>query len=449
MLLEDIFNILNESNLDYCVQNKYEIMPEKIPSDIDMMYRNCSEKDLDSIIYKISKKTGLLITQKIVQDYFEYTYILSYPIPRERFQLQLDFYKVISHKNHHNILFAKDLLDNKIKYKNFFIPSQKDEIRYIIVRRSLKKDFNEDHLKKLNMLLKDDRMEKMIMIKDFFGDDVKNVMEKLLNTEDIDVFFENYKVFEKSILKKQKDNYKIKDRIKYIIFKVKNYTFKRILKPCGFSVAFIAPDGAGKTTIINNINKTCTGSFYGINNYYFRPRVLKNLGYYNIISPHEEMTQNNNPHEHKLNGKLKSLIRFFYYNLDFIIGMNLKIRLQKIRKQLIIFDRYYYDYYLDLKRYQYSFNKIWVKVFDYIIPKPDLILLLDADENIILSRKQELELNEVIEQRNAMKELSKRKRFCIVDCNLSIEEVTNFVTRKILEEQTLNTRKKMIIKVNE
>ena len=36
LLLEKVFKVINESNLDYCIQNKYEMMPEEIPSDNDV-----------------------------------------------------------------------------------------------------------------------------------------------------------------------------------------------------------------------------------------------------------------------------------------------------------------------------------------------------------------------------------------------------------------------------
>ena len=72
LLLEKVFKVINESNLDYCIQNKYEMMPEEIPSDIDMMYRDASEEDLDNLVNKVAKETGLIVTQKICQGYFEF-----------------------------------------------------------------------------------------------------------------------------------------------------------------------------------------------------------------------------------------------------------------------------------------------------------------------------------------------------------------------------------------
>ena len=99
LLLEKVFEIINASGLEYCIQNKYEMMPEVIPSDIDMMYKDASEEFLDNLVRKIAKETGLIITQKICQGYYEFTYIISYPCPKEYFQLQLDFYRAISSFN--------------------------------------------------------------------------------------------------------------------------------------------------------------------------------------------------------------------------------------------------------------------------------------------------------------------------------------------------------------
>lgn len=55
LLLEKVFQTINESGLDYCIQNKYEMMPEEIPSDIDMMYRNADESFLEQLVIKVAK----------------------------------------------------------------------------------------------------------------------------------------------------------------------------------------------------------------------------------------------------------------------------------------------------------------------------------------------------------------------------------------------------------
>ena len=122
LLLEKVFQTINESGLDYCIQNKYEMMPEEIPSDIDSDVSQCrTNAFLDQLVIKVAKETRLLVTQKIVQGYYEYTYILSYPIPQKRFQLQLDFYSAISRKDYPNVMPAAVMLENKRFYKCFYV----------------------------------------------------------------------------------------------------------------------------------------------------------------------------------------------------------------------------------------------------------------------------------------------------------------------------------------
>lgn len=441
LLLEKVFKVINESELDYCVQNKYEMMPEEIPSDIDMMYRNASERDLDRVVLDIAKQTGLLITQKIVQDYGEYTYILSYPSPSEYFQLQLDFYRVISKGNIHNVLLAEHLLSNKRMYKNMFIPGRYEELRYIIVRRALKNDFSVEHLKKIISLYTEDDLS---LLSEDFGYKTSGIILEMIKTGKESIFDDNYNAIIESVKAMSKRNFHLIDRIKRNAFIILNYPSKRIVHKCGLSIAFLSPDGAGKSTVINGINETCSGSFYGVENYYFRPHLFKNLGHYNKLNPSEEATSNNNPHDVVLNGKCKSILRFFFYNLDFILGTFLKVDIDKMKKKLVVFDRYYYDYFVDMKRYRYSISSKWAWNFRYIIPKPDLIFVLDAPSDVIYGRKQELTILEIERQRTEFKKLKdKYSDVVVIDTSVNKEKVISEVTEHILRKQAYNTSKIM------
>jgi thymidylate kinase len=44
----------------------------------------------------------------------------------------------------------------------------------------------------------------------------------------------------------------------------------------------------------------------------------------------------------------------------------------------------------DPLRYRIKTSKIFIKVFHYLIPKPDVWIILDLPSNILLKRKQEL-----------------------------------------------------------
>ena len=100
---------------------------------------------------------------------------------------------------------------------------------------------------------------------------------------------------------------------------------------------------------------------------------FKNIGAFNLFNPSQESESNNDPHGVMLNSKLKSFIRFSYYNLDFVLGHFFKIIPHKIMGRFVVFDRYYYDYFADTHRYQLRISNFFIKLFSFLIPKPDLI----------------------------------------------------------------------------
>ena len=93
MFWKKVFEAINKFGLDYCVQNNYQSMPQVIPSDIDLFYRNASEQDLDLIVSNIAKECDFKIIQKTTMGYFGFVYMLNKTNPEDGFQLQLDFQK--------------------------------------------------------------------------------------------------------------------------------------------------------------------------------------------------------------------------------------------------------------------------------------------------------------------------------------------------------------------
>lgn len=444
VLLEQVFKIINESGLKYCIQNKYEMMPEVIPSDIDMMYMDANEEFLDKLVDKIALTTGLIVTQKICQGFFEYTYILSYECPKERFQLQLDFYRAISRRGYLNIMPAEDMIETRRKYKCFYVPDYYIELKYIWIRRTIKKDLNNEHIEIARQLFKKNKIEYRKKLVNDFGEELTKIIERIIDDNDINTFYDNFALFNKWARKQSRKNSSICVRIKYCFFMLTKVIPKRIFHTCGISIAFISPDGGGKSTIINNIQNTVSGSFYKVNTFYFRPRLLKNIGHYNPVNPKNEDSINNSPHDKQLNGFFKSIIRFFYYNIDFIFGNFLKVFPKKVKKELVIFDRYYYDYFADLKRFQYKIPVFIPKLFACAIPKPNIIFVLKAEPEVLYNRKKELEIEEIKRQNAAFLLLGKKyKNVQFIDVSKSIDEVTDDVTTRILVYMNNYTHKIM------
>lgn len=444
LLLEKVFKVINESGLDYCIQNKYEMMPEEIPSDIDMMYRNASEKDLDNLVNKVAKETGLIVTQKICQGYFEYTYIISYPCPQQYFQLQLDFYRAISRRGYLNIMPAEEMLESKRFYKCFYVPDPYIEFKYMWIRRTIKHDMNKEHIEIAKKLYLNNPKKYIEQLKKDIGSEVSSLVLEILDKNDVEIFNRNFEVFNRAAKRISQKNASPSIRLKYTAFMLRTVIPKRVFHKCGLSVAFIAPDGAGKSTVINRVKETVSGSFYGVNLYYMRPRLFKNLGHYNKLNPTEEAATNDNPHGVVCDGVFKSAVRFFFYNLDFQLGTLLKVNRKKIAKEFVIFDRYYYDYFADMKRYKYSLPAWFPAAFEWMIPKPDMVFVLDGDPKVLYDRKKELTISELEKQCSVFRWLAQnRKRFYAINVNRDVDTIVDEITETILREMERRTSRIM------
>ena len=403
---------------------------------------------LDSLVGQIGQRTNLVITQKIWHNYRKCAYILTPLHITERFRLQLDFFADFSVKATPLLITEKELQSKIRTYGRFKVPDYDLEFVFLLMRRIFKNDFDEEHCRILKNVLENDLGRARSYAKKYFPDVlVDELIDNLLN---MDVESVNK---QRETLWKELKSWSAKQSrgiyaIQYWMDQIKRTVF-RCRYPVGMSVAFLSPDGGGKSTIIEEINNTCWGTFHYIQNKYFRPRLLKNLGHYNVINPTNEATSNTDPHGVKPDGFVKSIVRFMFYNMDFILG-NILVRKAAVQKYLTIFDRYYYDYYVDTLRYRYCFSNKIPKMFAWMIPEPDIVFILDAPADVLYERKKELTLDELQRQTAEYRLVADSiKNARIINVNRSIAEVVDDVTSTILLYKAKEVAKAMKQNVNE
>jgi thymidylate kinase len=91
-----------------------------------------------------------------------------------------------------------------------------------------------------------------------------------------------------------------------------------------------------------------------------------------------------------------SMIYAAYYALDLWLG-RLWLRCLRGRCALIVFDRYYYDYFYQIGNR--GLPRWYLKLFGCLVPKPDLVVEIDRDADEIYRQKPELTVKEIrIEQ---------------------------------------------------
>lgn len=444
MYLEIILKELNDSGLDYCIQNGYESMPNTFPTDVDIFYRNADEKKLDSIVKSAADKAGLLILQKVAMGYYHFAYWLSPALPSPGFQLELDFQSELSLKSMPHYYIPNRFLDRKRIYNGFYVPSPTDEIIYTIMRRTVKNNFTEKHLETIIKAYNTNPTNVEICLRQELPENVVKIILEIIETNSISIFQKYHHALYEYVCSQSKTNNTLFKRISQWKYNITRMLPLRFLHPTGMDIALLAPDGGGKSTILEALKEYGVSSFSGVERKYIRPGMFKNMGQYKPNAT-PEITDNPNPHGRKPDGKIKSWIRFLFYLIDFTLGYYIKIVPLKWKSKLIVFDRYYYDYYVDMYRYHYSLSKKVPHFFSFLIPTPSITFVLYAPSDVIYERKKELTLEETERQCNAFKKVAETvKGAVLIDVNRPIKDIVDDIISIMIKKKAECSLKKLL-----
>ena len=169
-------------------------------------------------------------------------------------------------------------------------------------------------------------------------------------------------------------------------------TIKNLNKSNGFTITFSGVDGAGKSTVIENIaykvEKQLRKPVVVLRH---RPSVLPILSVWTKgkEKAHQD-TISSLPRQGKNGSFLSSLLRFTYYYCDYLFGQFVIYFKYISRGYVVIYDRYYFDFINDSKRSNIILPKSISKLGYNFLLKPKFNFFLFADANVILNRKKEL-----------------------------------------------------------
>jgi thymidylate kinase len=198
-------------------------------------------------------------------------------------------------------------------------------------------------------------------------------------------------------------------------------------KKQGAWIAILGPDGSGKSSVIDEVKFDLNhNEFSGIEVIHLRPK----LGLQYKDGENSYIAED--PHGEKSRNTVSSLVKIIYFLFDYTIGYLIKVMPHLRSGKLVIFDRYYHDLLVDPKRYRYGAPMWFARYIGYLIPKPDLVIILSASAAVIQSRKQEVSFDETRRQTEAYIGLAKNmKNSIIIDVNKPLKEVVEDVSKAI------------------
>jgi thymidylate kinase len=190
-------------------------------------------------------------------------------------------------------------------------------------------------------------------------------------------------------------------------------------------IAFIGVDGCGKSAVIRTLRQELANSVKATRKSYQPSR--KPCGSETIWN-----------HSYPPRGMLVSIFKLFFRAFQWCWLYYFRYTPLAFRGTIVFFDRFYFDdIQVDPLKCRYG-GPMWLtRKIRAWLPGPDVYILLDAPESVIVSRKMEMTLDEIVRIRHAFLDLKcPHAHKYIVDASAPLSEVVGKV-RKIIQREII------------
>jgi len=169
--------------------------------------------------------------------------------------------------------------------------------------------------------------------------------------------------------------------------------------PSGAFIILVGPDGSGKTSVAEALAKKIKKHFFSVSLQHFNIQTFPRLA--SLIFWHKKVcgpdyTKPNSGTNAPIQSNLKAWIYLFYYGIELLIYSHLRLKRRLRLGQLVIFDRYFHDWF-----FQRSYRRVphsMIRILLSSIKKPNLIVYLAGEPTEIFARKPELSMYEIDKQ---------------------------------------------------
>jgi thymidylate kinase len=422
-ILLGVFEALDRTGIPYCVLHGYESYPRQVTSDVDCMVSANLRPDQLAVLFHENRTTRIGADLVYCRGY--YFVFAGRNADRSPCFILLDLsvdYEIGGLKFYS----GREVIESRHRHDQFWVSAADLEFGGYLIRKIGKRELNDEQGRRLSALYAQDPAGCQQQIARFWGGGRTALIASAASSGD----WGRVRPF----LPALRAEMRMRARCRHPCYAIGSWARRvgrRVRSAClpdgGLTVVFLGPDGAGKSSVIKAVPQALAGAFNRTTCYGFAPGMLRWLR-----PPDGPNTQ---PHAATPRSPIISVMRALcYWFVYYLLCYRVTLRLHLAHSSLVLHDRHLVDALVDPKRYRYSGPMWLLRLIWWFVPRPDLIILLDAPPEVLQARKQEISFGESARQREAYRSLVGRMvNGLIVDAARPLDEVVCAVNDLILD----------------
>jgi thymidylate kinase len=417
----------------YCILSGYEQLPESFDTDIDFMVSNRDFQRMPGILYEVAQRTHTRIFLAVDHEITGRAYWLTSLSRGELTVVQPDAAGDYRHFGSLWLRWEEVLASRRLHPRGFWNPAAECEFAYCLVKRLNKKSWNPELGRKLHRLYVEDPSGCNRMIARLWEGRQRSLVMGMAASDEWASMGTHLEALRKEM--RQNTAESVWQKALFVPRRLHSFTM-RVAQPTGGWIAIMGPDGAGKSLVISTICPQLSSIFRTVRRFHLRPKILRRGGAADALVT--------DPHGKPPRGKLMSIAKVLFLFADYLFGYLFQLAPAMMRSDMIVFDRYIYDLLVDSKRVRYG-GPLWLlRLAARVVPRPDLVIVLDAPAEVLWSRKQEVAFVEVARQRTEyLRVASEIPSTVVVDAAQSPSEVAGSVLGAIVEFYSQRTARRL------
>jgi thymidylate kinase len=426
-IFEKVIDSFKKENIPFCILRNYENYPDKFGNDVDILISPENAGKVKFIVRNIAEEVG-----GRVWDYCGRTEVSRMPFTIFRFlesgeveSMHLDFLFCITQFGFEYIN-THAAIEKRRRFKDFYVLDEETEFLHILLQGmfNVDKEHRERYKMRIEKYLAEKRKIPINDLRSLFPAFIASSIIKNLEQGRVDKVFSGHRI--KKFLFITNNGLLFKKAFQYFPRKFKK--LYNLFHPKGQFVVILGPDGVGKSTTAEIVNKLlkCFSIPAFHSHLGFRPTVLPTRQKFGLGEPesHNETRKGTKIRKIFLYS-IKLIVRYFYHLTDYILGYWFYVYPRLVKGEILIAERYFYDYLLHPERKVGKLNEGFIYwTFRLFMPKPTAIILLSNDPDEILRRRQELTREEIEEVLRKSREFGKKvSRFIEIKTDKPPEEI--------------------------